>query len=91
MPPPRAQGLEHADFARPFGDGHQHDVHHAHRADAQGERADDEQQHLEADPHARDQHPEFIPVQDGHRPLIAFAKMVCPGQRRAQAGDELVP
>ena len=35
--PRRAKGLSHADFARSFGDGHQHDVHDA---DASNDKAD---------------------------------------------------
>ncbi len=36
----RANRFAHADFARALRDRHQHDVHHAHAADQQSDRAD---------------------------------------------------
>ena len=39
-PPSRTERAPHADLARPFGDRHQHDVHHADSADEQRDEAD---------------------------------------------------
>ena len=45
----RADGLQQADLFGALGHADQHDVHHADSADAEGERADDAEQRVEAD------------------------------------------
>ena len=48
------EGLAHADLARPLGDRHEHDVHHAHAADHQRQAADERQDDLQARRHPAD-------------------------------------
>jgi len=45
----RAQGFLHADLAGALLHGDQHDVHEADAGDAQGERADQREQHLQGE------------------------------------------
>ena len=46
---PRAERLAQADLARPLGDRHEHDVHHADAADGQRQHADERQHELQAE------------------------------------------
>src|ERR1035437_1272213 len=81
----RAERLFDADFAGALLHGHQHDVHQPDAGDAQGERADQGEQHLQGD----GQHLELLElgeqVGDEDGAFIGGAKVVGGGQGLAQA------
>jgi len=71
----------------PFIDAHQHDVHHPDTADAECERADEEQQHLQADCDTFDDRPELFAPACHEGPFVGRGEALALGNSRASLPD----
>src|SRR5262244_2494423 len=81
-----SQGPAQADFANPFVNRNQHDVHHPHAADSQGEGPDESQQHLKPDGDAIDHGTKLFAAEHLDGLLVGGGKALAVGNRRQYLG-----
>jgi hypothetical protein len=91
VPPPCADSFQDTDLARPFCDGHQHDVDHAHGPDAERKGPDNGQQDLQAETQVGDDGQELIPLDDLYRPQVLHVKAVSAGEGGPEVGGDPIP